>query len=84
MEYLFIEVSIYGIKVLLGVVYSPPVVSYQSQLETLVDYYVPQYLHFIVMGDFNTNLYKMNARTRSVCDIVNSGNLTPIFPYIST
>ncbi|MDW0176719.1 MAG: reverse transcriptase family protein, partial [Nitrososphaeraceae archaeon] len=83
MEYIFVEVSFHGTKVLLGVVYSPPGVSYHSHLEDLVYNYLPSYPHSIIMGDFNTDLYKCNSRASSLWDIVNSGNLT-ILPSFAT
>ena len=83
MEYLFIEVSFCGTKILLGVAYSPPGVSYFGDFETLIDSCLPSYPHAVIMGDFNTCLYNRGTRSERLWDIVNGSNLT-ILPSFAT
>ena len=82
MEHLFIEESFSGTKLLLGVVYAPPGVSYFVDFESVIDNCLPSYPHAVIMGDFNTCLYKHGPRSKKLWDIVNAGNLT-ILPSLA-
>lgn len=78
-EFLFIEVIFCGAKLLLGVVYCPPVINYFSKLETVLEEVLCDYSHHILMGDFNTCLVNDSSVTASravkLKNIISSVNL---------
>lgn len=77
MEHLFIEVTLKTTaRFLLGVIYSPPTIDYFSTLEQLLDLHIPQYEHFMIMGDFNTCLLRNDRRSSKLNNIVSSLDLT--------
>lgn len=57
-EYLFLEIVVYGVRPVLGVVYCPPAVDFVSSLTLVLDPLATDYVHHIIMGDFNTDLLK--------------------------
>lgn len=75
-EFLFVEVSTFSKKVLIGVCYNPPpsnnkINSLQDILSDLAD----NYDHLILLGDFNINLLKSNAEARRFRTLVGSLSL---------
>lgn len=76
MEHLFIEAKVRGVKVFLGVIYCPPTVDYFSTFEHLLTSYGSEYMHHIIMGDFNTDLLRETPRSRSLRYITESADFT--------
>ncbi|XP_059047375.1 uncharacterized protein LOC131842825 [Achroia grisella] len=74
-EHLFIEANFKGIKMVIGVVYCPPLVDYFSDLDAALDLISCSYKYIIIMGDLNTNLMKDSLQTRKLKTILNSMNL---------
>lgn len=74
-EYLFLETNVRGVKVVLGVIYCPPNIDFSSQLDTLLVSISSEYNHVVIMGDFNTDLTKVNSNSRKLLSIVESANL---------
>ncbi|XP_046973841.1 uncharacterized protein LOC124540384 [Vanessa cardui] len=74
-EHLLVEVSLSQTKILLGVFYSPSLLTnFFSSFEALVETFFPNYGHTILMGDFNTCLLKDDSRAHklvSVCEACN-------------
>jgi hypothetical protein len=54
-EFLLVELSVHNIKILLCVVYRPPKAGYITELEENLHYFLPNYRHSLIMGDFNAN-----------------------------
>lgn len=75
-EYLFLEVLVMGVKVLLGVVYCPPSVDYFSSLESALDSICFSYSHHIIMGDLNTDLLKPTSHSVKLSNLLKSVNLS--------
>ncbi|XP_063897719.1 uncharacterized protein LOC135118779 [Helicoverpa armigera] len=75
-EYLFLEVSVKGAKAVVGVVYCPPSVDYFTDFESVLESIGSEYAHYIIMGDFNTNLLAPNSpRSRKLLHLVESSSL---------
>ncbi|XP_047027196.1 uncharacterized protein LOC124635360 [Helicoverpa zea] len=75
-EFLFLEVSVKGAKAVVGVVYCPPSVDYFTDLESVLESLGSEYAHYIIMGDFNTNLLAPNSpRTRKLLHVLESSSL---------
>lgn len=75
-EYLFLEVRVKGVKTILGVVYCPPSVDYFSDLESALESLGSEYVHHIIMGDFNTDLLTPTSpRTLKLQNIIKSMGL---------
>ena len=56
-------------------VYNPPNVDSVPYLEPILTDLVPQFDHFLMLGDFNTCLIRNDARARRMCDLFESVNL---------
>lgn len=80
MEHLIIEVSIRGASIVLGVIYCPPTINYFSSFENLLLDIGTECTHHIIMGDFNTDLLKVNSRSRLLRSAIDSADfsLTPL------
>lgn len=74
-EFLFLEVD-FGIKLILGVVYCPPNVSYFASLESVLESLMSNYTHFLIMGDLNTCFLRFNSRSQKLHDLLSSLNFT--------
>lgn len=82
MEYLLLEITVGGAKALLGTIYSPPNISYLSELESLLFTYSLEYTHQIIMGDFNTDLLRNSQKSESFKAVMESVNFSvlPLSP----
>ena len=78
-EHLFIEVLIGRAKLLLGVFYSPSLhIDYFDGFENILELFVSNADHTIIMGDFNTCLIKNDVRAKRLLNIINSSNLNTL------
>lgn len=83
-EFLFLEVPIKGIKTVIGVVYCPPSADYFTNFELVLESLGSEYEHYIIMGDFNTNLLAPHSpRSRKLLHIAESVGLS-ILPLKGT
>ncbi|XP_063825284.1 uncharacterized protein LOC135074832 [Ostrinia nubilalis] len=82
-EFIFIEVNVKGIKAVLGVVYCPPGVDYLPKLESALEPISADYIHHLIMGDFNTNLLVNSSSSTKLTSLVTSLNLS-ILPLQAT
>lgn len=76
MEHLFLEITVGGTLVALGVVYCPPTIDYFSDFETVLAPFSTDYAHQLILGDFNTDLLKNNPRTRKFNSAIESVDLS--------
>lgn len=75
-EHLFIEITFYNTKVLLGVYYNPSCTfDYFSSFESKLEQFTPLYDHTIILGDFNTCLIRDDGRSRKLRSLVSSVNM---------
>jgi len=79
-DYIFLEVNIKSIKVLVGVVYRPPDVDYKrlSFLEEFLNENFMNYEHIIIMGDLNIDHLVSDHKTRFLRNIINDYGLSLI------
>lgn len=74
-EYIFAEVIVGGVKVILGSVYCPPNINDFPVLESLLLSLCSEYAHQIIMGDFNTDLTNDSRNSRDLRAIFDSASL---------
>ncbi|KAG7294925.1 hypothetical protein JYU34_022691 [Plutella xylostella] len=76
-EHLLVEATLSHTKVLVGVYYSHSLnVNFFNSFEKLLEDFIPNYKHIIIMGDFNTCLLKNDLRSSSLTSIVKASNMT--------
>lgn len=75
-EYLLLQVIFHHSKVLLAVFYSPSLhIDYFSDLENILNDFLPLHDHTLLIGDFNTCLIKNDFRSRKLLSLLTSFNL---------
>lgn len=83
-EYILIEVSIPNrSKILAYVIYRPPYVGYLSEFEDVFLQYSTLYQHFIIVGDFNSDLKIVSHDSTYIRNFVEASNLY-LVPYRPT
>lgn len=71
-EFLFIEISLNYSKFLLGVFYNPPRNDCSELLEQKMTELCLRYENVVLVGDFNTDMNVMNARTRRFKNVLDA------------
>lgn len=75
MEYIFLEVLVNNLKLLLGVVYRPPSSSFPgflTEYENVLSGFVPMYSNILIQGDFNCNLLANNSESSSFISLMDT------------
>lgn len=55
-EFMFFDLSVHTVKLLVGVCYRPPHIGFLSEFEDALMQNLANYTHVVIMGDFNTDL----------------------------
>lgn len=81
-EFLLLEIIVCGTKFALGVVYCPPNADFLSALESDLLSLCSEYIHQLIMGDFNIDLRKDCCRVRDFRTVLDCFNLSilPLYP----
>jgi hypothetical protein len=79
-EYMFIEIRLEYIKIVLGVIYKAPNVCYRelSFLNDILDEISVSYDNIFICGDMNVNFFNENADKKFLTDIFSPFNLTSV------
>lgn len=69
-EVMLLELDVGLHKILLGIVYKPPEVSFNADLESLLNKYALNYTDVILCGDFNCDVLKPGRQTKEFLNMV--------------
>jgi Reverse transcriptase (RNA-dependent DNA polymerase) len=67
-NFLFLEITFYGQRVLVGSFYDPPKISGYSQYGPILEELLPKYEHNLFLGDFNVNLLVDSREAQDFCE----------------
>ena len=80
-EYLIVEVRYRDEKFLLGVFYSPPRSDCSEKLHQILSEMFLQYTNVVLVGDFNTDLTKRNAKTSRFYSVLDNFGINCVNQY---